>query len=55
MALLEKVHTSLEELESLVEKTDDPLEREGLKAFIDCVTPHLVKTRRLPSWGKSLK
>ncbi|WP_139788102.1 hypothetical protein [Anoxybacillus sp. UARK-01] len=37
MALIEKVHSSLEELQELVNQTTDPLEREGLIAFINCV------------------
>ncbi|ADI28002.1 hypothetical protein [Geobacillus sp. C56-T3] len=41
MALIEKVHSSLEELQELVKQTTDPLEREGLIAFINCITPHL--------------
>jgi hypothetical protein len=52
MALMEKMHTSLEELEALVEATTDPLEREGLIAFINCVTPHLVEGATSTFLGK---
>jgi len=46
------VHQSLDELRSLVATTTDAAEREGLKAFIECVTPHLVENATMSFLGK---
>ncbi|PFR36732.1 histidine kinase [Bacillus thuringiensis] len=46
------IFTSLNELEELVEKTSDPLEKEGLKAFINCITPQLMDEASFSLLGK---
>ncbi|MEB9378457.1 histidine kinase [Bacillus cereus] len=51
-AVMNGIFTSLHELEELVEKTSDPLEKEGLKAFINCITPRLVDEASFSLLGK---
>jgi hypothetical protein len=51
-AVMEEIFTSLNELEELVAKTTDPLEKEGLKAFINCITPQLMDEASFSLLGK---
>lgn len=51
-AVMEEIFTSLDELEVLVAKTTDPLEKEGLKAFINCITPQLMDEASYSLLGK---
>lgn len=51
-AVMEEIFTSLNELEELVLKTSDPLEKEGLKAFINCITPQLMDEASFSLLGK---
>lgn len=50
--LLEDVHTSLAELSTKVETIENVEEREGLKAFIDVITPHLMNDVTFSIVGK---
>jgi hypothetical protein len=51
-ALLEDVHTSLAELSSKVNEIKDPEQQEGLKAFIEVITPHLMEEVTFSIVGK---
>lgn len=50
--LLEDVHTSLTELSTKIDSIESPEEREGLKAFIDVITPHLMNDVTFSIVGK---
>ncbi|MED0773562.1 histidine kinase [Bacillus siamensis] len=50
--VMEDIYTSLHELEDLVNKIDNPLEKEGLKAFINCITPQLMDEASIALLGK---
>jgi hypothetical protein len=50
--LLEDVHTSLDELTLKINDIKDPQEREGLKAFIEVITPHLMEEVTFSIVGK---
>ncbi|NPC91254.1 histidine kinase [Bacillus sp. WMMC1349] len=49
---MEEIFTSLDELEALVNKTNDPMEKEGLKAFIKCISPQLMNEASFSLLGK---
>jgi hypothetical protein len=49
---LASMHTALDELQGLLNETMDPRERQGLEAFIDCVTPHLMEGATATFLGK---
>lgn len=51
-AQMEVLFTSLNELEKLVDKTSDPLEKEGLKSFINCISPQLLDEASFSLLGK---
>lgn len=51
-AVMDDIFTSLNELEELISKTSDPLEKEGLKSFIDCITPQLMDEASFSLLGK---
>lgn len=49
---LAPVHEDLEQLRSLVDGLENPAERQGLEAFIECVSPHLVEEATTTFLGK---
>lgn len=49
---LAPVHDALDELRALVDQTEDQAERQGLAAFIECVSPHLVENATMTFLGK---
>jgi len=51
-AVMEELFTSLNELEELVDSVSDPLEKEGLKSFINCITPQLMDGASVSLLGK---
>lgn len=50
--VLTPMHVALDELRGLVSTTTDAAERQGLEAFIECVTPHLVENAQATFLGK---
>ncbi|MEV5864338.1 hypothetical protein AB0L83_32035 [Streptomyces sp. NPDC052071] len=50
--VLTPMHVALDELRGLVPTTTDAAERQGLEAFIECVTPHLVENAQATFLGK---